>query len=529
MLFCTWTATAQNENTTVSLYTDRDIYASGETVLCKLFLPSDEVSGIVHVALFNMGGVRISTIHLLVGGSQADGYISLPDSLSSGSYLLRASVRKAGMFTCKEIYISNRFASATTPGSRLHTALTTQPSGILMPSLRMEGLKNQYNSREEGHVRILFPEDLISQMEGNICISIADRSLEYRAPTFQLKVNSTEEHLVEKGGMILEGFVTDIATNMPCGNATIFLTIPDSIPYFKFYKTGADGRFYFQLERFYGKKLVVVQCSNQDDNRSLKISLNDPEGENIELPPFEYRDIPPAIKNGIEKNRDAVTFRKLFGQPEIDIQQIPFPNTVQYPFYGLPTETVDPKLFIDLPNFSEISRELLSGVRFRNFGRIPSIQVINLPVHTYFNENALVLLDGVPIHDLNLIANLGTKEIDKIEFGLSERFFGTICFKGFLAIHTSKIDYSRIPASDDLVKLSMDGIQSKPMLAELSYQSANDPDFRQLLVWKPSVTPAQEIGLDFRTSDIQGDFRIIVRGKRKDGSIVFSEQQFEVK
>ena len=199
-----------------------------------------------------------------------------------------------------------------------------------------------------------------------------------------------------------------------------------------------------------------------------------------------------------------------------------------YPFYGLPSETVDPKLFLDLPNFNEIARELLPGVKFRSFGRIPTMQVLNLPMHAYFTESPLVLLDGVPISDLGLIKDLGTKEIEKIEVGQYERFFGIVNFKGFVAIHTVKKDFTGIPSSDDFVKIALNGIQGQPVLVENTHQKSGEPDFRQLLLWNPSVPVASVINLNFKTSDIQGVFKLIVRGKNRDGSIFYQEQLFEV-
>jgi len=529
-LMVTWvyTAVAQQENTQFRLFTDRDIYASGETVLCKLYLPAMDVSSILHVELINPGGVRISNSNLSVSGGQSDGYIILPDSLRTGNYILRASVRTSRIAICKEIFITNRFAGGNVAGLRLHTTSNQLNIATPVQSHLWEGLNDKYHTGEEIHALLQLPNQLVGQIDGNLCISIADRSLEYPAANFKVEMKTSDNHLPEKDGMILEGVVTDKASSLPCNNALLFLSIPDSIPYFKFYKTAPDGRFYFQMKRYYGKALTVVQLANQQDNRSMKISLFDPEGVKLEIPQLEYQDLPADFQKCIEKNRDAATFRKIFGQADIKIQEMPVPVTEQYPFYGLPSETVDPKLFLDLPNFNEIARELLPGVKFRNFGRIPTMQVLNLPMHAYFTENPLVLLDGVPISDLGLIKELGTKEIEKIEIGQYERFFGIVNFKGFMAIHTVKKDFSGIPSSDDFVKIALNGIHGQPVLVENAQQKSGEPDFRQLLLWNPSVPAVSAIKLNFKTSDIQGIFKLIVRGKTKDGSIFYNEQLFEV-
>jgi hypothetical protein len=139
------------------------------------------------------------------------------------------------------------------------------------------------------------------------------------------------------------------------------------------------------------------------------------------------------------------------------------------------------------------------------------------------------VLDGIPIRDLNLIKNLGTKQIDKIEVCQSERFFGNMIFPGVVAIHRSKTDYSDIPAGEDLIKLNFEAIQNSSTINIPSGKPAHEPDFRQILLWNPNFQPHQPIDFYFHTSDIQGIYRLIVRGKRVDGSTFCEERQFEVK
>ena len=45
-----------------SLFTDRDLYVSGETLLFKVFVPVDDQSGIINIDLVNTNGKIISEI-----------------------------------------------------------------------------------------------------------------------------------------------------------------------------------------------------------------------------------------------------------------------------------------------------------------------------------------------------------------------------------------------------------------------------------------------------------------------------------
>ena len=96
-----------------TLFTDRDLYTSGESILIKGYAPSDEPSGILNVDLFNRHGNLVSAISLEMLNHQANGFIHLQDTLSSGNYLLRTTTRTSLTQTVKELFISNRFTGMT--------------------------------------------------------------------------------------------------------------------------------------------------------------------------------------------------------------------------------------------------------------------------------------------------------------------------------------------------------------------------------------------------------------------------------
>src|SRR5665647_509162 len=113
-------------------------------------------------------------------------------------------------------------------------------------------------------------------------------------------------------------------------------------------------------------------------------------------------------------------------------------------------------------------------------------------------------------------------------FCMNERFYGDLIFPGVVAIYTSKADYTRVPESNDLIKLNLEVIQPRAIFNTPSDLRLNDPDLRQVLLWKPSLKPASKMELDFQTSDIKGSFKLIIHGKTRDGSTFYKEQIFEV-
>jgi hypothetical protein len=186
-------------------------------------------------------------------------------------------------------------------------------------------------------------------------------------------------------------------------------------------------------------------------------------------------------------------------------------------------------LFIDLPNFNEVSKELLPGVKFRNYNNEPTMKVINSASRLYFDDQPLVLIDGIPIRDLNMIKDMGTADIKRVDICQSERFYGDLRFPGVVAIYTTKVDYSQLPESDQLVRINLETIQVPVTLAQPGNPESTVPDLRQVIYWNPSIVPSGNLSVNCTTSSIVGQFKLVIRGKLKNGTTVFAEKQFEVK
>ncbi|HZK95756.1 MAG TPA: hypothetical protein VFC67_16255 [Prolixibacteraceae bacterium] len=527
LLFAVSTVKAQ-EKESLNLFTDRDLYISGETLLLKVFAPASEQSGIANIDLINRKGKKITGVILEIINHQADGFVYLPDSLSSGSYLLRTSTRTNKIQTCKEIYIANRFTGLPESNSDMKLSGVIPVNETSIQNLQVDGIEDQYKPRQKGHAMLQLPAALITQIDGDLSVSISGVTQEDKSRQFLQKSETEINQSIAKEGIIIEGIITDLKTAKPFKNAVVYLSIPDSIPGFQYYITEEDGHFIFQLGKYYGKIPVVIQCFAKEKASLLKININDRNNLSSEMPAYEPRAFSPEFRKSVAISTDAVTFRKIFNQQEIAIQPAPVVKRDAYPYYGDPTKTIDPQLFVELPDFNEISKELLPGVKFRNYNRIPTLQVFNAAQLYYFNDPPLLLLDGIPIRDLNVIKDMGTKDIDKVEICQNERFYGDLIFPGVVAIYTSKADYTRVPESNDLIKLSLEVIQPHAVVNAPSEQRLNEPDLRQVILWEPTLKPAPKMELDFQTSDIRGSYKLVVRGKNRDGSIIYKEQSFEV-
>jgi hypothetical protein len=528
LLFAAFGGQAQ-EKEHFSLFTDRDFYTSGEMILFNVLVPETEPSGVVRIDLVSTRGKVISGVSKLIKHNHADGFIYLPDSLKTGTYLICTSTKINPTITGKELFVCNRFTgfSETTTLLRAHdlSLLPDTPA----PSLSLEGVNPAYKTRENGQVTLQLAPDFLSKVKGSLSVAIAQTTPGYQSQPFRMSARTGRSKLMEKDGIVLEGMARDLVTDAPFKNGCIFLSIPDSIPRLDYFITGEDGHFNFEIKNHFGKIPVVVQGFDLLKKNLFKISLTRFDTLTSSVPAFESQPLPSDLPKSAESAIESTTLGKIFNCQEIKIENPPVSKKREYPFYGEPTETVYPHLFIDLPDFTEISRELLPGVKFRAFNRIPTLEILNPITLNYFADQPLLTLDGIPVRDLNVVKNMGSKDISRVEISRKERFYGDLAFPGVVAIFSTKPDYKRLNESEDLIKLSLDAFQPDVSLVSPGNLPQNDPDLRKVLLWIPNLKPEASVKLDFQTSDLRGTYRIVVRGTTMDGTVIANEQSFEVK
>lgn len=513
------------------LFTDRDVYVSGETLLAKIYLPTGNPSRIVHLDLVSPHNKRVSGASLEIRNGQANGFLLLPDSLSTGTYLLRAYTKNTAAKTkvIRSLWISNRFNGLD------KISQISQLSGVRFveekntPEVAIEGLDQNYQTNRGVTASVKIDETYADQVDGPLLISVAQTDPAFQSANYVCETNSDRIGLPEKKGIILSGTVTDRKTEVPASGATVFMSIPDSIPGFQYYQTNKDGRFYFQLEDYYGPTEAFIQCFANDPAQRLKLRMDEPFAEPDSNHEFTQTPVTEEFKQATANKIDILTFQKIFRQDQLKFQSASKKSPELYPYYGTPSNIVNPQLFIDLPNFTEISRELLPGVKFRNYNNEPTLRVINQATRNYFGETPLLLINGIPIRNLNVIKDMGTSDIKRIEISQSERFYGNIRFPGIVALYTTKSDYSRIPETDQFLRLKLDAIQVPATLSEPAETSPAVPDLRQVFYWNPSAETRKNLPINFNTSSIVGKFSLVVRGRLKDGTIIKAEKQFEVK
>lgn len=528
-LFVSIEAFSQNDNS-FAVIPDRQMYASGETLFAKIYTPANKTSIIVYLDLINQNGKIICGASFRVNDKQAAGYLYLPDSLSTGTYIIKAYQKNISTdnFALNQVYIVNRFDGL----EKVDKILTIEKSGEIdlnpIENILFKNFSHKYKSNEQNSFSIELPDSILKEIDGNLMLNIALNNTDFNFRPFFVENTAKSYNYNENKGLIVSGTVFDKKDNSPAENINVLFSIPDSIPVLQYYLTKSDGRFYFLVEDYFGQLNSFIQCAANTQSKRLKIVIDQANSINEQSFKFEAESIGEPLKIAVNEMINTVTIQKIFEQQTITFNDIKPEIKKEYPFYGIPSQVVVPKLFYDLPNFNEISKELLPGVKFRNYNNEPTVFVINSTRRQFFTEKPLITIDGVPVSDVALIKDLKSTDIERIEICTSERYYGNLRFAGVLAIYTTKPDYTIFRESDQFVRHKIESIQKPFSLSMNNNQEEKIPDLRNLLYWNPSIIPQKNIPVIFNTSSIKGSFKLTVWAKNKSGKFMVAEKQFEV-
>ncbi|MDR1557384.1 MAG: hypothetical protein LBS88_10210 [Tannerellaceae bacterium] len=176
----------------------------------------------------------------------------------------------------------------------------------------------------------------------------------------------------------------------------------------------------------------------------------------------------------------------------------------------------------------EMIIEFIPGLRFRKTDNSYFLSVLTEERAGFTQAQSLVLLDGIPLIDHGLIYNYNPLLIKEIEVYKGKYVFGGAVFDGLAIFKTYRNDYPGLRLNGSTQLFSYEGMQLPRRFHAPAYRTEKEresrlPDYRHTLLWKPQVEtyPGHKL-IPFTTSDIKGDFRIIVEGLTQNGRRIYA-------
>ncbi len=514
----------------IHLFPDRTFCVSGDTVWFSAVISgngTDNTNNIIHIQLDDLRSNHITKVSVASDKNSGSGYLLVPDSLSTGIYALKAfsNVQKknpSAVFFTRLLVVYNRFDENISEFNIPDIDLPEKNSdeGISIAATPHSG-KSKTVEVDVNLEKSLRSEALEMIVTARLFDPFADQFTKAIESRPDPSMQNAYMPVRENNGILISGRIVQNQTETPVKNTPVFLSIADTLPYFDYCVSDEQGRFYFYVRNAVGKGDIVIQeVSKQARENRIELLGNYIETEGIST----TRQILTLAQNTFASDLvKAAYFSRIYkGYRSLPADSFSISKDFQYPFYGPPTFTFYPELFIDLPNFQEISREILNGVQYREKKDEVSIRLLNRGNRSIFNNEPLKLLDGIPIFDSKLLSKLNTQTIEKVDAVYFKRFFGDISFDGVLAVYSKNPTLGWVESVPELNIFKYTFIQPAltPTLHNQPPENKNIPDFRTVFYRERRTDLTDPINFRFERSDIKGDVLIEVIAVCKDKRIV---------
>lgn len=215
--------------------------------------------------------------------------------------------------------------------------------------------------------------------------------------------------------------------------------------------------------------------------------------------------------------------KKFFFLPDTILLSKPAPLIDAYHVYNLDD-------FNRFETLGETFKEYIPQVVLRNRRGKTEFRLRNVGGIT--KENPLVLLDGVPIFDLDGLSKWSAADIKRIEINNRYLKLGSKEIQGIVNIESFHGDMAKFPLGDQA--LVLDYPRPQPLLKlnfpeYLGAKADRKPDFRSLLYWTILEPANNNREVKFFTADLSGSFVAHLKYLNDAGEWLEDLVYFEVK
>lgn len=281
-----------------------------------------------------------------------------------------------------------------------------------------------------------------------------------------------------------------------------------------------EGDIKFEMKDFSGPRKIIAQTNlSRDSISTIKIlSPFSDQYAGIQLPPFTLSQTlePLLISRSIGMQVQDVYYQ--------DRERIKLSGADTTAFYGRPDATYFLDDYTRFPVMEEILREYVPGVMVRKRRDGYHFFVLDEVNKKVFDEDPLILLDGIPVFDVDKIMAFDPLKVRKLDVLTRRYYMGVLSLPGLVSYTTYGGDLGGFQLDPRVVQLDYDGLQLQREFYSPAYETTKQrdsrmPDQRRLLYWNGSVITDKDgkQHLEFFTSDNTGEYEVVVEGMTNQG------------
>lgn len=564
LLIITGTRGLAQSNEKVFIHTDKPFYITGETIWMKAYgvdpqsqklLPSTRI---LYLELLDKSARPVMQEKIMLRDGMGKGQWFIHPGLGTGNYYLKAYTKgmKGGStedFFEKMILLVNPFEiSDRRPAADDPIFVDTLPR-IEPPrkGLLVEADKHQYDSREKVKLTVKLDRNSSNPIETNLSVSvykyhpgldpvplsIPDEFTGQQRPNLTL-TEATEEMAGINHPVIKGNLKPNDDRPLP---ERFFITIPGQSTWMYMAQPDENGDFSIEISPEI-KTSDLLFWGNKTDLSKYTIDLESPYTDHSLKRPFPPFFPDKSLKTFIEACNLNIQLSNAY-LPGSNIRGLPlaerFPPA---PFFG----TSNIKYMLDeytrFPTMEEVFIEYVRYVDKRKRDGKQHFFMWDL----YANENSisntinfqepgLVMVDGVPVGDLQTIWDFDPLKIESIQIVNRKYYLEDYFFYGIIYFDTYDGDFGGQKLPGDVIRKEFIPVLQPRDFYTPDYQSEQAsgnrlPDRRNVLYWNPDVMLQSEqyTELEFYTADDGGIYRVEVNGLTADGEAIFAVTEFEV-
>ncbi len=552
------------DNEQIFVQTNSTFLVTGETLYFKIFCQQRKhnkptmLSKVAYLELIDESGTPVFQTKISLQKGSGHGDLFIPSTFSSGNYTLIAYTRWMRNFTTdsyfqNQITIVNpfRLSVPTSSNSDKKISMENGPTLSQQNDVQLKLSGKEFKTREKVSVTLagndiasvsisVRKKEAILGDEGTIlkrsAVDPGGSGLRSNDSTLVSTVSSridsqssgrAKTYLPEIRGHLITGTLT------PKGQGTskrnILASIPGSDFVFLATATDQNGNFALIIDRIPESSTMILQVQD-DDIGNYTVKIDDPFLSDYS----KFKPAPLSIDTGLQAIVDE---RNIYTQIEnayYTSKKDSVPLTPSTSFYNLPDKIYNLDDFTRFPTMEDIFREYIHEVVVKRSRGTFSLQAVSPGVGDPPSNEPLMLIDGVPVLNTNSFMAYDPLKIQRVEIVKEKYFYGSLYIDGIVTLKTYKGAIEDLPSinshRENLVKIQSGKIYFFPDYSTDKFKLERVPDYRLQLYWNPNVslTKNQSTAVDFYTSDVTGDFEIIVEGFSSDGALISKREVISV-
>lgn len=347
------------------------------------------------------------------------------------------------------------------------------------------------------------------------------------------QVNSKNDYS-ELNGHLIWAKVTKKQDGQLAEGVTVYLSLPGVRSSFNQGVSDKNGLVLFNIAPFFGNNQLILQTNSKIDS-NYQIDLIDPYSTLYSSRKFHAFDLQESLADLLKAHSIQAQVGNIYYADQQ--QKFSYPDVLDtLPFFGNSTHQYKLDEYTRFITMEEVLKEYVEGVRLRKNNNTYNLRLYNESYKNYFETEPLVLLDGVPVFDMNQFISFDPLKIKRIDL-LNQQFYqNTFLLNGILSCNTYNGDLDGFRLDPNALVFAYEGLQLKREFYQPNYQEEQKklnglPDFRNVLLWNPNlITDSQgNQKLSFYNSDIAGKYLVVIQGISQNGVPGFSQIYFEVK